>query len=91
MEITGSMRWWAFKKLLVKSDVYLFGGGNASVNGGTLPLNGGTDLSAGLEYRINKQFSIWLDANNILNDKYERWKLYPVYGLNVLGGIIINL
>lgn len=90
LEVTGSFRWLAFEKLVLKSDVYIFEGGNALGKGGSIPLQGGFDLSAGGEYKINKQFSAWLDVNNILNDKYERWNNYPVYGLNVLGGIIIR-
>ncbi len=91
MEMDGSMRWWAFKKLLVKGDLHIFGGGKSLIGGSSLAFDGGSDLSAGAEYKINKQFSVWLDANNLLNNKYERWKNYPVYGMNVLGGIIINL
>lgn len=91
LEVTGSFRWLAFDKLILKSDLYIFEGGNAlAKGGGSIPLQGGFDLSAGAEYKINKQFSAWLDVNNILNDKYERWNNYPVYGLNVLGGIIIK-
>ena len=53
-------------------------------------LKGGTDISAGAEFKINKQFSAWLDFDNILNSKYERWNNYPVYGLQVIGGILIH-
>jgi hypothetical protein len=90
LEVTAALRWWAFKRLLLKSDLYIFGGGNALVKGGEHAFGGGTDLSAGGEFTINKQFSVWLDANNILNDKYQRWHNYPVYGINILGGIIIH-
>lgn len=91
LEATGSLRWWAFKHLVLKSDLYIFGGGNAIEKGNDIySFKGGFDLSAGAEYKINKQFSAWLDVNNILNDRYERWHNYPVYGLNLLGGIIIH-
>lgn len=91
LEATGSFKWLAFKKLVLKSDLYIFGGGNALVKGNNIyPFKGGFDLSAGAEYKINKQFSAWLDVNNLLNDKYERWHNYPVYGINLLGGIIIH-
>ena len=91
MEFTSSLRWWAYERLMVKADLYLFGGSKYLEKGNTFKTSkGGTDLSAGLEYRINKQFSLWLDANNIFNDKYERWHNYPVYGLNLVGGILIK-
>ncbi len=91
MEIRGSARWWMFKKLMIKGDIYTFAGGKYPIkDGGFDTVDGGTDLSLGAEYRINKQFSAWMDVNNILSDKYSRWPQYPVYGLNLLGGIIIN-
>ena len=91
MEIRGSARWWMFKKLLIKGDIYTFAGGKYLVKqDGITSGEGGTDLSLGAEYRINKQFSAWMDVNNILGEKYSRWPQYPVYGLNLLGGIIIN-
>ena len=91
MEFTSSLRWWAFKQVLLKGDFSAFGGGNYLVKGNTAKtFNTGTDLSAGVEFKINKMFSAWLDVNNILNNKYERWHNYEVYGLNLLGGVRIN-
>lgn len=91
MEFTSALRWWAFDKLLLKADLYLFGGSKYIRKGGSfLTTDGGTDLSLGGEYKINKQFSLWLDANNVLNDKYERWHNYEVYGLNLTAGILIK-
>ena len=91
MEFTSSIRWNVFDRFLLKGDVYLFNGGNYLAKGNSaIPLTGGTDLSAGAEYTINKQFSAWLNFNNFLNDKYERWHNYQVYGLNLSAGILIN-
>ncbi|MBC7937416.1 MAG: hypothetical protein H7Y86_18885 [Rhizobacter sp.] len=91
MEFTSSIRWWAFERFLLKGDFYFFNGGKYLTKGnGSKALDGGTDLSAGAEYKINKQFSAWMNINNILNDKYERWHNYQVYGLNFTGGILIH-
>ncbi len=91
MEFTSSLRWFAFDKLLLKGDLYFFNGGNYLTKAnGSAPLTGGTDLSAGAEYKINKQFSAWANINNILNDKYERWHNYEVYGLNLTAGVLIH-
>ncbi len=91
MEFTSSLRWWAFERLLLKGDFYFYNGGNYLTKANTSrPLTGGTDLSAGAEFKINKQFSAWMNANNILNDKYERWHNYEVYGLNLTAGILIK-
>ncbi|MFM2358411.1 MAG: hypothetical protein RLY16_404, partial [Bacteroidota bacterium] len=91
MEITASMRWWAFKQLLLKSDFKMFAGSPVLLkNNQDKNLAGGIDLSAGLEYRINNRFSAWLDLNNVFNNKYQRWNQYEVYGLHVLGGVIVR-
>ncbi len=91
VEITGSLRWWAYKTVLIKADAYIFDGSNYLTKGNTgKPLTGGTDISAGAEIKLNKQFSIWAGVNNILNDRYERWHNYEVYGTNFLGGIIVH-
>ena len=88
VEISGSVRYWAFKQVMLKADFYMFGGGNYLEKGNkSVPFKPGSDLSAGVEFKINKQFSAWLDVNNIFNNKYERWHNYQVYGLNLLGGI----
>lgn len=89
LEVSASLRWWAFKQLMVKSDFRAFTGGPYLLkNNVNATLSGAADLSAGLEFAINKNFSAWLDVNNILNNKYERWHNYQVFGMNVLGGII---
>ncbi len=89
LEISASIRWWAFKQVMVKSDFKAFTGGPYLLkNNVNETLSGAADLSAGLEFVINKKFSAWLDVNNIFNNKYERWHNYEVYGLNVLGGVI---
>jgi len=50
----------------------------------------GADMNAGVEFRITKLLNLWFQMNNIFNNKYERWHQYPVYGFNVLGGIIFS-
>lgn len=91
MEITSSLRWWAFKQVLLKADLYAFSGGNYLTKGNKAQsFSGGTDISAGAEFKVNNRFSAWIDINNIANQKYQRWHAYEVYGLNVLGGIKVS-
>jgi len=88
VEINGALRWYAFKQVLLKADFYMFGGGNYIDKGDvSRTFKPGSDLSLGAEFKITKQFSAWLDVNNVFNDKYERWHNYQVYGLNLVGGI----
>lgn len=91
MEFTSSLRWWAFKQVMLKADFYAFGGGHYLDKGNADKIfKPGSDLSAGAEFKINKMFSAWIDVNNILNNKYERWHNYQVLGLNVMGGVRVN-
>ncbi len=53
----------------------------------TQDLNALFDLSLGAEYFVNKNIGIFFDANNLFNNKRQRWYRYPTYGINILGGI----
>jgi hypothetical protein len=46
------------------------------------------DLSVGGTYYFTKNVGAFLDINNLLNNKRERWYRYPTVGLNFLGGIV---
>ena len=91
LEFTTSFRWQVIKDLWLKADLWAFEGPywrylNQTVSSGT----GGFDINAGLEFRITKQLNLWLQMNDLLNDKYQRWNQYPVYGFNILGGVIFS-
>jgi hypothetical protein len=45
------------------------------------------DVSLGGEYWLGKNIGVFLDINNLLNLKRQRWQNYPNFGLNILGGI----
>jgi hypothetical protein len=97
LKLSGSLRWNAFEQVLFKADVVAFSGAKALIKDPTdatktreKNMKGGTDLSAGAEFKLNKQFSVWLDFDNLLNSQYERWNNYPVYGFQVIGGVIVH-
>ncbi len=91
MEFTSSLRWWVIKQVMLKGDFYAFGSGYYVVKGNAVRgFDPGSDFSAGIEFKISKMFSAWIDVNNIFNTKYERWHNYPVYGLNLMGGVRVN-
>ncbi|HVI49118.1 MAG TPA: hypothetical protein VM802_29900 [Chitinophaga sp.] len=48
------------------------------------------DLNAGASYDIGRNFNVWLNANNVFNTHYQRWYLYPTYGFNIVGGVMIK-
>ncbi|PST81710.1 hypothetical protein C7T94_17705 [Pedobacter yulinensis] len=53
----------------------------------TVNVSGFADLGAGAEYRINKQFTVFARANNLLNNKYSKFLYYQYNGLNIFGGL----
>ena len=45
------------------------------------------DMGIGAEYQLTDRLSLFLNINNLLNNKYERWYGYQAYGINVYGGL----
>ncbi|HEY8387955.1 MAG TPA: hypothetical protein VIK74_05095, partial [Parasegetibacter sp.] len=90
-EITATLRWELLRDLYLKSDLFIWEGPQFRKNDGTPgKLGGAFDLNAGLEFKATRSLDLWLQMNNIFNNKYQRWSQYPVYGFNVLGGIIYS-
>ena len=46
-----------------------------------------TDFGCNGEYRLNLQFSAFLQVSNMLNSHYQRWMGYDSYGINIYGGV----
>jgi hypothetical protein len=91
LQLNASMRWWAYKQVLIKSDFMTFSSTQYLLPGNiSRSLKGGADLSAGVEVVITPKISAWFDINNIFNDKYQRWYNYEVYGINFLAGVIFK-
>lgn len=91
MELRASANYMAMKKLLLKANWYAFSGSDYLQKGNIIGKTGaGNDLSFGAEYLINKKISAWANINNFTNNKYSRWYSYPVYGTNVVGGVIFK-
>jgi hypothetical protein len=49
-------------------------------------LNPLVDINIGGELWFSKNIGAFLDVNNLLNLKRQRWQNYPNFGLNILGG-----
>ena len=45
------------------------------------------DVNAQLGYNLNDQLSLFLKANNIANNQYERWANFRVQGFQILAGV----
>lgn len=49
------------------------------------------DFNLGLEYRYTKRLSVFLQLNNFISQRYQRWYNAPVHGFQVLGGLTFRL
>lgn len=89
MELTAALRWQVLKDVYFKSDAF-FWNGSRYINKAKEDkrTSGAVDLNVGAEVDIIKNWSVWLQFNNVLNNKYQRWNQYEVLGFNVLGGVI---
>lgn len=86
-----SLRLMLLRDLYVTSDLVAFDGSWYNTKeDGSGRLKGAIDLNAGLEFRVVKNVKIWAQFNNIMNNEYQRWKQYPVYGFNLLGGVVFS-
>jgi hypothetical protein len=91
VELTGSLRWQVLKDLQFKSDLFVWQGSRYVVKGRTIgKQKGAYDLNAGVEFTVMPKLNVWLQFNNILNNKYQRWNQYQVLGFNVLGGVVYS-
>lgn len=90
-EITGSLKWKLLKDLHLKSDIFIWDGTHYRTKIATTEkLSAAIDLNAGVEYSLMPKLNLWLQFNNLLNSKYQRWNQYEVLGLNVIGGVVYS-
>ncbi len=54
---------------------------------GQIELDGFTDISLGMDYYHNENFSAFLNITNLLNKKYEYFYHHPTYGVEVMLGV----
>ncbi len=91
LELNASMRWRVIPSVLVKSDLNFWSGGwsqDASQN--AIKMKSVADWNAGVEWNVYKNWNLWLQCNNIFNNKYQRWSQYQTLGTQIVGGIIYN-
>jgi hypothetical protein len=91
LELNTALRLQIIKDLWLKGDLFAWNGTRyLRKDGSDGKLKGAVDLNAGLEFKIQKNISLWTQFNNIFNKEYQRWNQYPVYGFNFVGGIIFS-
>ena len=91
MEITGTLKWKISKELQIKADAF-FRDGSSYQNKllQSQKLNPAGDLNLGAEFSVMPKLNLWIQMNNLFNNKYQRWNQYEVLGFNVLGGVVYS-
>ncbi|GAC1527444.1 MAG: hypothetical protein NVS3B15_04280 [Sediminibacterium sp.] len=90
-EATGTVKWKVWKDLQLRSDIFIWDGSYYRDKAGqSFKLDPAADLNAGMEFTVMPRLNLWLQLNNLLNNKYQRWNQYEVLGLNVLGGVVYS-
>lgn len=80
--------WQAMPKLNLSAYANYWAGNfaqNAALQ--SIKLNPIVDLGCGGEYQLRSKLSLFLNVNNLLNNKYQRWLGYQAYGINIYGGV----
>jgi len=80
-------------KFIVRFDVFALGEQYAKNFYGQekyIKLKGMIDINLGFEYRYNKRISAFVNFNNIISQKYQRWNQYPTQGFNAHGGLMFS-
>ena len=77
------------KKVYFNADFYYIGGlrGKNYLSGQEIKLKGIADLNLKIDYLFSKSFSAFIEVNNILSQKYQRYTYYSNKGVNVLAGL----
>lgn len=91
MEITGTFKWKVVKDLLIKADAFLWDGSSFQNKlSQSQKLDPAADMNIGVEFSVMPKLNVWIQMNNLFNNKYQRWNQYEVLGFNVLGGVVYS-
>jgi hypothetical protein len=79
------------QKLFLDTELLLQGETYARINTAgsgfsSSTLKGFIDLSVGAEYKVHNKIGVYLRANNLTGQSYQRYLYYPKMGLTLLGG-----
>ncbi|MBC8046536.1 MAG: TonB-dependent receptor [Fimbriimonadaceae bacterium] len=76
------------KKLQAGFDVFGANKSYALLPGNTIEtIDGTVDINFAATYKYSKYFNLFVQVNNIMGTKYERFYNYPGYGFQALGGL----
>ncbi|MDP3393827.1 hypothetical protein [Sediminibacterium sp.] len=92
LETTAGLIWKPIGDLQVKADLFYRSGSlyRDSFSFTARRLSPAMDMNLGFEFGIMPKLNLWLQMNNLFNNTYQRWNQYPVFGFNVMGGVVYS-
>lgn len=93
LELTGALIWKPLNDLQIKSEIFYRNGSiyRDQFSLASKRLSPTVDVNLGVEFGVLPRLNAWIQMNNIFNNVYQRWNQYPVFGFNVLGGVVYSL
>ncbi len=88
VEVNGGFRWEIIRKLHLGADLVLYDRIFAYQSNGLyrkLPMI--IDLNANASYDVHKRVGLFLNVDNILNQRYQYWNQYRTLGFTIYGGL----
>jgi hypothetical protein len=79
------------EKIVAKTQLYVYSNMYSSSAFDERNISGAFDWSIELEYRITRQWAVFVRGNNLLNTRYYRWDGRPSYKFNFLIGAAFNM
>lgn len=81
-------------KVWVATEIYLFGPRTMSLTGDSIPaeITQGivADVNLSAEYRFSKRLSLFLELNNLLDNRWQRWYNYQERPFDIKGGVTFS-
>ena len=91
LELSGSLHWKFSNKLSFTSTLYAWDGAQAmDAQMSTKKLPAAADFSVGATFKVVKSAKFWMQLNNLLDNRYQRWNQYEVFGRNVVAGFVYS-
>lgn len=92
LEANTSLEYQALKALKLKAQFNTISGVNyLDETNNTQTIAPMIDLNLGATYRINENFSGFIDVNNLLNNRNQRFYRYPQLGINFMVGVVYKM
>lgn len=86
LEAKAHVDWKPLPALRARFTVFAWQGANYQFNNKEEQIKGAVDANINLEYNLDKKWVLWIDLNNIANQRYQRWYGYTTLGFNAIGG-----